>query len=181
MGFSTPEEILQQSFEDINAALSSELLDAIMQQPPDFFERLVVDLLVAMGYGDSRVDSGFVTRKSGDEGIDGIIREDKLGFDNIYIQAKRWNPGASVNRPELQEFVGALTGAGANKGLFITTAHFSSGAKEYAGKQHAVKLVLVDGNELAQLMIAHNVGVAVKHRYEIKNLDRDYFDTEEGR
>ena len=181
MDSSTPEELLQQSFNDINAALSSDLLDAIMQQSPDFFEKLVVDLLVAMGYGDSRVESGFITRKTGDEGIDGVIREDKLGFDNIYIQAKRWNPDASVNRPELQAFVGALTGAGATKGLFITTAHFSSGAKEYASKQHAVKLVLVDGNELAQLMIAHNVGVAVKQRYEIKSLDSDYFDTEESR
>ena len=174
----TPEDVIDQSFKDINNALASDLIDLVMQQSPDFFEKLVVDLLLAMGYGDSRSESGTVTKRSGDGGIDGIIREDKLGFDNIYIQAKRWDPAKSVNSPELQAFVGALTGAGANKGLFITTARFSSGTKEYAKKQHAVKLVLVDGNELAQLMIAHGVGVSVKHRYEIKGVDRDYFETE---
>lgn len=172
----TPEDAIEQSFEDINNALASELVDLIMQQSPDFFEKLVVDLLLAMGYGDSRSESGTVTKRTGDGGIDGIIREDKLGFDNIYIQAKRWDPDKSICAPELQAFVGALTGAGANKGLFITTAHFSSGAREYAGKQHAVKLVLVDGAELAQLMISHGVGVSVKQRYEIKGIDRDYFD-----
>lgn len=174
----TPEEVVEQSFRDINNALAEDLLALITQQPPDFFERLVVDLLLAMGYGDSRSESGTVTKKTGDGGIDGIIREDKLGFDNIYIQAKRWEPAKSVCAPEVQGFVGALTGAGANKGLFITTAHFSSGARDYAKKQHAVKLVLIDGDELTQLMIAHGIGVTVKHRYEIKGIDRDYFDSE---
>lgn len=175
---STPEDILDQSFKDINTALAEDLLELILQQSPDFFERLVVDLLLAMGYGDSRTESGTVTKKTGDGGIDGIVREDKLGFDNIYIQAKRWDTDRSVCAPDLQAFVGALTGAGANKGLFITTARFSSGAREYAEKQHAVKLVLVDGDELARLMIAHGVGVSVKHRYEIKSIDSDYFDAE---
>lgn len=174
----TPEDIIEESFKNINNALAEDLLDLIMQQPPDFFERLVVDLLLAMGYGDSRSESGTVTKKTGDGGIDGIIREDKLGFDNIYIQAKRWDPTKSVCAPEVQGFVGALTGAGANKGLFITTAHFSSGARDYAKKQHAVKLVLIDGDELAQLMIANGIGVTVKHCYEIKGIDRDYFDME---
>lgn len=172
----TPEDIIEESFKNINNALAEDLLELIMQQPPDFFEHLVVDLLLAMGYGDSRSESGTVTKKTGDGGIDGIIREDKLGFDNIYIQAKRWDPNKSVCAPEVQGFVGALTGAGASRGLFITTSHFSSGAREYAKKQHAVKLVLVDGDELAQLMIANGIGVTVKHRYEIKGIDKDYFD-----
>ena len=122
------------------------------------------------------IETALVTPLSNDGGIDGVIREDKLGFDNIYIQAKRWDLNASVGRPDLQAFVGALTGTGATKGLFITTARFSKGALEYAGMQHAVKLVLVDGDQLARLMIAHNVGVSVRHTYEIKGIDRDYFD-----
>lgn len=176
---STPEDVIKESFDEINAALASELLDMIIRQTPEFFERLVVDVLLAMGYGDSRTESGVVTNATHDEGIDGIVREDKLGFDSIYIQAKRWAPDRTITRPELQAFVGALTGAGATKGLFITTAHFSSGAREYAKQQHATKLVLVDGEELTLLMIAHGVGVSVKHRYELKGIDRDYFDTGE--
>lgn len=172
-----PEDLLEQSFKEINAALAEELLEMVLQQPPYFFERLVVDLLLAMGYGDSRTESGFVTKKSGDGGIDGVIREDKLGFENIFIQAKRWDAKSSVGTPELQAFVGALTGRGANKGLFITTARFSSGARQYAKAQHAVKLVLVDGDELAHLMITYGVGVSVRHRYEIKGIDNDYFDS----
>ena len=175
----TPEDLIKESFDEINAALASELLDAILQQTPAFFEKLVVDVLLAMGYGDSRADSGVVTKATGDEGIDGIVREDKLGFDNIFIQAKRWAIDRTVTRPELQAFVGALTGAGATKGLFITTARFSSGAREYAERQHATKLVLVDGGELARLMIAHGVGVSVKQRYELKGIDQDYFDVGE--
>ena len=170
------EDTIDEAFRSIETALVSDILEAIMQQSPAFFERLVVQLLLAMGYGDSLDDSGSVTPLSNDGGIDGVIREDKLGFDNIYIQAKRWDLNASVGRPDLQAFVGALTGTGATKGLFITTARFSKGALEYAGMQHAVKLVLVDGDQLARLMIAHNVGVSVQHTYEIKGIDRDYFD-----
>ena len=147
-----------------------------MQQSPAFFERLVVQLLLAMGYGDSFDESGSVTPLSNDGGIDGVIREDKLGFENIYIQAKRWDLNASVGRPDLQAFVGALTGTGATKGLFITTARFSKSALQFASMQHAIKLVLVDGDQLARLMAAHNVGVSVRHTYEIKGIDRDYFD-----
>lgn len=172
----SPEDTIDEAFRSIETALVSDILEAIMQQSPAFFERLVVQLLLAMGYGDSLDDSGSVTPLSNDGGIDGVIREDKLGFDNIYIQAKRWDLNACVGRPDLQAFVGALTGTGATKGLFITTARFSKGALEYAGMQHAVKLVLVDGDQLARLMIAHNVGVSVRHTYEIKGIDRDYFD-----
>lgn len=171
----TPEESIATSIEAINEALASELLECIMQQDPMFFEQLVVDLLIAMGYGDSWSNAGTVTKRSGDEGIDGIVRGDKLGFDNIYIQAKRFDPSSSVGRPTVQGFVGALTGAGATKGLFITTARFTREACEFAERQHAVKLVLVDGKELTQLMIAHGLGVYVKQRYELKGIDRDYF------
>ena len=174
----SPEDAIEAAFQSIETALVSDLLEAIMQQSPAFFERLVVQLLLAMGYGDSFDESGSVTPFSNDGGIDGVIREDKLGFDNIYIQAKRWELNASVGRPELQAFVGALTGTGATKGLFITTARFSKGALQYANMQHAVKLVLVDGDQLARPMIAHNVGVSVRHTYEVKGLDRDYFDIE---
>lgn len=172
----SPEDVIEVAFRSIETALVSDLLEAIMQQSPAFFERLVVQLLLAMGYGDSLDESGRVTPLSNDGGIDGVIREDKLGFDNIYIQAKRWDLERSVGRPELQAFVGALTGTGATKGLFITTAQFSKNARDYASMQHAVKLVLVDGDQLARLMIAHNVGVSVRHTYEIKSIDRDYFD-----
>ena len=172
----SPEEIIDDAFHSLDSALVSELLEAIMQQSPEFFERLVVELLLAMGYGDSIDESGLVTPLTNDGGIDGVIREDKLGFDSIYIQAKRWALNTSVGRPDVQSFVGALTGTGASKGLFITTARFSKGAQEFAKAQHTVKLVLVDGDQLARLMIAHNVGVSVRHTYEIKSLDRDYFD-----
>ena len=172
----SPEDAIEAAFNSIDSALVTELLEAIMQQTPEFFERLVVELLLAMGYGDSLEDSGQVTPLSNDGGIDGVIREDKLGFDSIYIQAKRWALDTSIGRPDVQSFVGALTGTGATKGLFITTARFSKGAQEFAKAQHTVKLVLVDGDQLARLMIAHNVGVSVRRTYEIKSLDRDYFD-----
>lgn len=172
----SPEDAIEAAFNSIDSALVTELLEAIMQQTPGFFERLVVELLLTMGYGDSLEDSGQVTPLSNDGGIDGVIREDKLGFDSIYIQAKRWALDASIGRPDVQSFVGALTGTGATKGLFITTARFSKGAQEFAKAQHTVKLVLVDGDQLARLMIAYNVGVSVRRTYEIKSLDRDYFD-----
>ena len=125
-----------------------------------------------MGYGGSAFDSGFVTQKSNDGGIDGIIREDKLGFDQIYIQAKRWNPEQTVGRPEIQKFSGALQDEGASKGLFITTAKFSDGAKISAEKQH---IVLVDGARLTKLMIEYNLGVTTTTVYEIKSIDSDFF------
>lgn len=149
-----------------------------MDCSPGFFERLVVDLLIAMGYGYDAADAGRVVGKSGDEGIDGIISEDKLGFSHVYVQAKRWEPNHTVGRPEVQAFAGALLGKGASKGLFITTSSFSDKAKSYAAEQTAIRIVLVDGMELASLMMDFNVGVSTQRTYAIKQIDMDYFDEE---
>ena len=146
-----------------------------MRKDPYFFESLVVKLLQKIGYGTLK-NSGKVTKKSNDEGIDGIINQDKLGFDCIYIQAKKWDKDSTVSRPEIQKFVGALAGQGATKGLFITTAKFSDGAREYSQKQHTTKIVLIDGMELAKLMIEYNLGVSVENIYEIKKIDSDFFE-----
>jgi restriction system protein len=139
---------------------------------PDFFERLVVDLLVRMGYGGTRKDAGRAVGKSGDEGIDGIINEDRLGLEVVYIQAKRWEN--TVSRPEIQKFVGALHGQNARKGIFITTSEFSDGALQYA-EGLSDKVVLIDGETLAKLMIDHGVGVSLQRSYEVKRVDSDYF------
>lgn len=139
-----------------------------MNQSPDFFESLVVDLMRAMGYGD-----GFVTKHSNDGGIDGVIHEDKLGFNLIYIQAKRWNPDTTIGKPEIQKFAGAMMGPPRiEKGLFITTAKFSQGAKNFADAQH---IILVDGQKLTELMIEYELGVATQKAYKIKRIDTDYF------
>lgn len=173
----TPQDMFEKAYTQINAALAEELLAVTMERSPKFFEQLVVDLLLKMGYGSSIDSSGFVVGKSGDEGIDGIIREDKLGFSNIYIQAKRWDPTTvTVGRPEIQKFVGALAGQGAAKGLFITTTSFTKEAISYAGKQSAAKIVLVDGRQLTRLMIEYGIGVSVQSTYTIKKIDSDYFD-----
>lgn len=171
----SPQDIFDRAFRQINHALADELLSEIAKQPPAFFERLVVQLLRSMGYGGSVEDAGMVVGQSGDEGIDGIIREDKLGFSLIYIQAKRWDRTTSIGRPEIQKFVGALAGQGAGKGLFITTAQFTREAVAYAEKQHTTKIVLVDGDLLAKLMIAYDLGVSTQAVYRIKQLDSDYF------
>lgn len=171
----TPQDALDEAFNTITNTLKEEVLDTVLRQSPELFEKLVVDLLVAMGYGGSKTENRQITRYSGDEGIDGIIKEDKLGFDKIYLQAKRWGKGNTIGRPEIQKFVGALTGQGAAKGAFITTASFSRDAQEYANNQHAYKIVLIDGSRLAELMIEHNLGVAVESSYEIKRIDSDYF------
>ncbi len=173
----SPQDILDASYKQIINTLKDDLLQEIASQSPAFFENLVVDLLLAMGYGGSITNAGKVTGKSGDEGIDGIVREDKLGFDMIYFQAKKWEMDKTIGRPEVQKFVGALAGQGASKGLFISTASFSKEAIDYASKQHTTKVVLVDGNELANLMIEHNIGVSKVSLYEIKKIDSDYFDT----
>ena len=172
----TPQDILDDAYQKINDALIEDVLSEVMKQSPIFFEHLVVHLLTKMGYGGSLEGAGTVTRASGDEGIDGIIREDKLGFNTIYIQAKRWDRTSSVGRPELQKFVGALAGQGAAKGLFITTAHFTKEAQDYARRQHTTKIVLVDGKALAKLMIEYDVGVSVQTTYFIKRIDSDFFD-----
>ena len=173
----TPQDNLNASMERINKELSATLLSEIMERSPAFFEKMVVQLLLKMGYG-SALEDGFVTGCSGDEGIDGIIREDKLGFSSIYIQAKRWAEDKAIGRPEIQKFVGALAGQGAQKGLFITTGTFTKEARSYVEKQLSTKVVLVDGEKLTKLMIEYNLGVSVETVYTIKKIDTDFFSEE---
>lgn len=170
----TPEENLDKAYQRIRKSLASELLNQVVDLSPAFFERLVVELLVKMGYGGSIKDAGKAMGKSGDEGIDGTIKEDKLGLDIIYIQAKRWKPGNVVGRPEIQKFVGALAGQGAKKGIFITTSNFTKEALDYTPRNET-KIVLIDGELLAQLMIDYNLGCTTQQTYEIKKIDSDYF------
>lgn len=173
----TPQDNLNASMEQINKELSANLLSEIMERSPAFFEKMVVQLLLKMGYG-SALEDGFVTGCSGDEGIDGIIREDKLGFSSIYIQAKRWAEDKAIGRPEIQKFVGALAGQGAQKGLFITTGTFTKEARSYVEKQLSTKVVLVDGEKITKLMIEYNLGVSVETVYTIKKIDTDFFSEE---
>ena len=167
-----PEESIEKNHQKIQEGLTVELLQKIKDNTPVFFEKLVVDLLVKMGYGGSREDAGEAVGGSGDGGIDGIINEDRLGLDVVYIQAKRWE--GNVSRPEIQRFAGALQGQRARKGVFITTSNFTRDAKEYVDTIDS-KIVLIDGNQLAQFMIDHNVGVSIERTYEIKRVDSDYF------
>lgn len=172
----TPEERMNDAFAEINRALETDILDEILAKKDfKFFERLVVDLVMAMGYGSDEENAGVVTNPTNDGGVDGIVSEDKLGFNKIYIQAKCWDKGNTVSSPEIQKFVGALAGMGANKGLFITTSQYSKQAIEYAKSQHIAKVVLVDGARLAKLMIEHGVGVSPVSQYVIKRIDSDYF------
>ena len=173
----TPQDNLNASMEQIKKELSANLLSEIMERSPAFFEKMVVQLLLKMGYG-SALEDGFVTGCSGDEGIDGIIREDKLGFSSIYIQAKRWAEDKAISRPGIQKFVGALAGQGAQKGLFITTGTFTKEARSYVEKQLSTKVVLVDGEKLTKLMIEYNLGVSVETVYTIKKIDTDFFSEE---
>ncbi|GEL70674.1 restriction endonuclease [Myxococcus virescens] len=172
----TPEEILEDSYQELRKRLADELLERIKACDPRFFEKLVVDLLVAMGYGGSRTDAGQAVGQSGDEGIDGIIKEDRLGLDVVYIQAKRW--AKNVGRPVVQEFTGSLEGQRARKGVLITTSDFSRDARDYV-KQIEKKIVLINGVELAKLMIDHGVGVTEVVTYTVKKLDLDYFGDED--
>lgn len=171
----TPEEILQQAYQSIRNDLASEILEKIKTNSPGYFEKLVVDLMVAMGYGGSRADAGQSLGKSGDEGIDGIIKEDRLGLDVIYLQAKRWE--GTVGRPEIQRFVGALHGKRAKKGVFITTGKFSNDAIDYVATIDP-KVILIDGRTLVEYMIDLNLGVATATTYEVKRIDTDYFTDE---
>lgn len=170
----TPEEVIESAYQNMKKTLADEILEKIRNVEPAFFERLVVELLVKMGYGGSMKDAGKAIGKSGDEGIDGTIKEDKLGLDIIYIQAKRWKDGNTVGRPEIQKFVGALAGQGAKKGIFITASSFTREALEYTPKNET-KIIMLDGNQLANLMIEYNLGVSIQQSYEIKKLDSDYF------
>lgn len=168
----TPEELVEQALQQLNDSLAAELLQTIKECSPAFFERLVVDLLVTMGYGGTRKDAGQTIGRSGDGGIDGIIKEDRLGLDVIYVQAKRWeNP---VGRPEIQKFAGALQGMRAKKGVFITTSGFTNEARDYVSRIDS-KIILIDGHQLAAFMIEHNVGVSPAASYVVKRLDTDYF------
>ena len=173
------EESIETNYQQIQDALTADLLQRIQDNSPDFFEELVIDLLVAMGYGGSREEAGRAVGGSGDGGIDGVINEDILGLDVIYVQAKRWQ--ADVGEPPVRDFVGALSGRRARKGIFITTSAFSNRAKEYVSSidSRDTKIVLIDGHQLAQFMIDYNVGVSVTKSYEIKRVDSDYF-AEEG-
>ena len=168
----TPEELLDRTYTSIQNEMAEELLAKVKSCSPDFFEKLVVELLLKMGYGGSIKDAGKAIGQTGDGGIDGIIKEDKLGLDAIYIQAKRWE--GTVGRPEIHKFVGALEGQRAKKGVFITTSYFSKDALEYVSKINT-KIVLIDGEELARLMIDNNVGVSTLRTYDIKKIDSDYF------
>jgi restriction system protein len=172
----TPQEILETSYQSLRQTLAQEILERIKNNPPKFFENLVVDLLVAMGYGGSRKDAGQAVGQVGDGGIDGIIKEDKLGLDAIYLQAKRWE--GTVGGPVVQGFVGALIGKKARKGVFITTSNFSQQARNYVNGIENLKIILIDGEQLAQLMIDHDVGVTEESRYIVKKVDLDYFGDE---
>lgn len=168
----SPEEQIESAHTQLTRALAGELLARIQTAAPDFFERLVVELLLKMGYGGSRQDAGRAIGRSGDGGIDGIINEDRLGLDSIYLQAKRWeNP---VGRPEIQKFAGALAEHRAKKGVFITTSAFTREARLSADK-HDARIVLIDGEKLATLMIDHGLGVTLEATYEVKRIDSDYF------
>ncbi len=171
----TPEEMIEAAYQKLRQGLAVELLQTIKSCSPAFFERLVIDLLVKMGYGGTRKDAGQAIGKSGDGGIDGIIKEDRLGFDVVYVQAKRWDN--VVSRPEIQKFAGALQGQRAKKGVFITTSSFTRDARDYVSMIES-KIVLIDGDLLAQLMIDFNIGVTAVASYELKRVDSDYF-TEE--
>ncbi|GAB4373309.1 MAG: hypothetical protein Kow0042_17120 [Calditrichia bacterium] len=168
----TPEESLENAYQKVRSELTKELLLQIKSSPPSFFEKLVIDLLVKMGYGGSRREAGEAVGRTGDEGIDGIIKEDRLGLDIIFIQAKRWD--VPVGRPEIQKFAGALQGQRAKKGIFITTSSFTKEAIDYVSRIDS-KIILIDGEQLADLMIDFNVGVSVSTVYEIKKIDLDYF------
>jgi restriction system protein len=169
----TPEDLIDQAVEEVEASLRADLVEQLRTVDPYRFERVVMDLLFAMGYGGSREEAAQVTQKSNDEGIDGVINEDRLGLDVIYVQAKRWQN--TVGRKEIQSFVGALAGKQANKGIFITTSDFASTATEYA-KAVNQKVILIDGPRLADLMIEHDIGVSKVRSIAIKRIDTDYFE-----
>jgi restriction system protein len=168
----TPEEVLEEAYAELRENLAQELLDIVRKSTPAFFERLVVELLVRMGYGGSHREAARAVGQVGDEGIDGIIDQDRLGLDTIYIQAKKWDQ--CVGRPEIQKFVGALAGKRAKKGVFITTSSFSQEAVRYVSTIEA-KIVLIDGKRLAELMIDYGVGVTPVTTYQLKRVDSDYF------
>ena len=172
----SPEEILGKMISQINSTLEDELMSEVMKMSPYEFERLVMKVLLGMGYGGT--EANVVTKKSNDEGIDGIVSQDDFGFEKIYVQAKQWKKDNNVGRQEIQKFLGALAGQGGTKGLFITTSDFSQGAKEYVQKQLNHKIVLINGKRLMQLMIKYEIGVSVAEVYKVKRTDSDFFSNE---
>jgi restriction system protein len=176
---STPIEAIDNAINTIHADLKSRLLHEILQQDPTFFEKLVLDVLVAMGYGGSRIDAAEHLGRSNDEGIDGCINQDPLGLDQVLVQAKRYGPENLINREDLQSFSGAMSGKGVNKGVFITTSHFNTNAKKYALNLTSQKMILIDGALLLELMLKHHVGTRVERAIEILDLDQNYFNDED--
>jgi restriction system protein len=170
----TPEEQIERSHTALVAALEGDLLDRVREKPPAFFERLIIDLLVKMGYGGGRAEMGKAVGRAGDAGIDGVIKEDALGLDVVYVQAKRYAADNCVGRSEVQSFAGSLDGFGATKGIFFTTSSFSRGAREFV-ERISKRIILVDGAELARLMVDHGVAVRARQTFEIKTIDEDYF------
>lgn len=171
----TPDELLRSTVKQIETALKKELLDRILAAPPAFFERLIVALLLAMGYGGSREEAGKIVGRSGDGGIDGVIDQDALGLDRVYVQAKRYVGENAVSEPEIRAFSGSLGAAKANKGVFVTTSYFTQPAQNFA-ERHPFKIVLIDGERLAALMIRHNVGVRIDETLYLKKVDEDFFE-----
>ena len=170
----SPEERIEKSHVFLDEQLKKDILQNLYEVTPSMFERIIVDLLIAMGYGGGRAEMGRALGQTNDGGVDGVIKEDELGLDVIYIQAKKYDLESSIGRPAIQSFVGSLEGFNATKGVFVTTGSFASTVKEYVEKIHK-KIVLIDGKRLATLMIRHNVGVRIKNTYELKTLDEDYF------
>ena len=170
----TPEELVAETYNTLRESLAQEVLERVKAMPPAFFERLIVQLMLRLGYGGGAAEAGQALGKSGDGGVDGVINEDKLGLDKIYLQAKRWDNG-TVGSKDVQAFVGALSGKGASKGVFITTSVFSKQAKEYIRNMHSVKVSLMEGIELARLMIDYDLGVSLVQRYDVKRIDSDFF------
>ena len=173
----TPEEALSRAAQELRAALEADVLGRVREAAPAFLESVVIDLLIAMGYGGGDARMGHVTGRSGDGGIDGTIREDALGLDEVYVQAKKYAEGNTVGEGDLRNFAGAIDAAGTTKGVFVTTAAFTRAARAYVARSPK-RIVLIDGEELARLMVLHNIGVRTRDRYEIKRIDEDYFDQE---
>ena len=169
----TPEEVMEEAYTELADALASDLLDLCLSLTPARFEQFIVDLLIAMGYGGGDERMGRQLGRSGDGGIDGVIDEDALGLDAVYVQAKRYAPENTVGRPAIQQFIGSLTGEGASKGVFVTTSSFSAEARDYAARVMQ-RVVLIDGTRLSRLMIRHGVGVRTRQVYEVKSVDEDY-------
>lgn len=173
----TPEEQIESAHLILTAALRDEIIERMLQNSPAFFEKVIVGLLVAMGYGGSQKNAATQLGRSGDGGVDGVINEDRLGLDRVYVQAKRYGPNSTVGRPEVQAFVGSLVGLGATKGVFVTTSNFSPQATEFV-RHLSQRVILIDGQRLAHFMIEHNVGVRVSRAIEFKRLDEDFFSEE---